>query len=416
MEDRYIDFFENIKILKEKQQKQKERGLNDYNLLTTVLNAHDEVRLHSRMLASLLDIEGNHYQNELFLEKFIEILNFNNFEYDLGNSKIYLEYKNIDLYLTDGLNHIILENKIYAGDQKHQIKRYIEIIKEENNNLECQNILVIYLSIDRNQPSEYSLDNLKVKNDFIYDDENAITLFKNINYKNEIITWLNRCIFEVQNITNLNESIKQYLTVVEKITNKYEGKVMKIEDELLKNKEYLKLAFELEQIVPKLKKSVIDNFFDEVHNILLTQLDSNWEIEINKNSLSTRFGAPIKIYKKSWINDNGYIHLSFEFDRNNYEKGFCGVIRNSDKVNTQRIYEKFKNDFETLPNDFRSKNGTTKWWPFYQKKSIPNLVDKINFEDYKPQDFVNTISEYIEVLENHNNLLTKINKYIQEDI
>ena len=57
---------------KEKQQKQKERGLNDYNLLTTVLNEYDEVRLHSRVIGSLLDINGLHYQKELFLEKFME--------------------------------------------------------------------------------------------------------------------------------------------------------------------------------------------------------------------------------------------------------------------------------------------------------------------------------------------------------
>ncbi len=153
MNNKYIDFsfFDYIKEIKEKQRKQKQRGLNNYNLLTTVLNVHDEVRLHSRVISSLLDIDGNHFQGELFLEKFFEVLNLKNFtdNYDLKNSKIFREYENIDLYLSDGKNHIIIENKIYAGDQDAQIKRYIETIRKENKNIEYENILVIYLSVDR---------------------------------------------------------------------------------------------------------------------------------------------------------------------------------------------------------------------------------------------------------------------------
>ncbi|APW65285.1 hypothetical protein LPB137_05195 [Poseidonibacter parvus] len=134
-ESKIIDFFEDMKNFKEKQTKQKQRGLNDYNLLTTVLNAHDEVRLHSRVIGSFLDINGLHYQGSLFLEKFLSILDVKDFEFDIDNSKLVLEYNNIDLYLTDGQKHIIIENKVYAYDQENQIKRYIELIKEENGEL-----------------------------------------------------------------------------------------------------------------------------------------------------------------------------------------------------------------------------------------------------------------------------------------
>lgn len=244
LDKEYIEFFETVKRFLEKQQKQRERGLNDYNLLTTVLNEHDEVRLHSRVIGSLLDVNGLHYQKELFLELFLEILDVNEFQFNFHESKIFLEYQNIDLYLTDGKKHIIIENKIYAEDQENQIKRYYEIIKSCNKQLQYNDILVVYLSIDRSQPSSYSLENLIIKDNYLINNDEKVAIFKNINYKNEILNWLDKCLYEIQNITNLNESVQQYKNIVEKITNKYKGKVMSLK-ELLKNEKYYKLAKEI---------------------------------------------------------------------------------------------------------------------------------------------------------------------------
>lgn len=256
----YINFFENIKNFKEKQLKQKQRGLNDYNLLTTVLNAHDEVRLHSRVIGSMLDIDGLHYQGSLFLEKFLEVLNIKNFEFDINKSSLKLEYHKIDLYLTDGQKHIIIENKVYADDQKDQIKSYINKIKNENENLQYTDILVIYLSINRKQPSKYSLDDLTIIENHIYNKEYKTTLFKNINYESEVIEWLKVCLHEIQNITNLNESILQYLAVVEKVTNKYKEKVMPLKDLLLEN-DNLKLITDLEKPIKDAKAQVQYDFW-----------------------------------------------------------------------------------------------------------------------------------------------------------
>ncbi|MFW2306329.1 PD-(D/E)XK nuclease family protein [Aliarcobacter butzleri] len=265
--EKYINFFEELNKFKEKQQKQKERGLNDYNLLTTVLNEHDEVRLHSRVIGSLLDINGLHYQKELFLEKFVEILKITEFNFDIHKSKLFLEYQNIDLYLTDGIKHIIIENKIYADDQKNQIKRYYEIIKGENKDLEYNDILIIYLSIDRLQPSNYSLGNLTIEDKYIFDNTEKIAIFKNINYKNEILNWLDNCLYEIQNITNLNESIQQYKNVVEKITNKYKEKVMSIKEFLLENNN-LKLAMGLENSIKEAKIEIQLLFWEELYKQL----------------------------------------------------------------------------------------------------------------------------------------------------
>lgn len=240
---KYRDFFEKIKKFQKKQQMQKQRGLNDYNILTTVLKPHDEVRLHSRMIASFLDIYGTHYQDSLFLEIFLEILDLKGFGIDLKNTTVSNEFANIDIYIRDGSKHIIIENKIYAVDQSEQIKRYIQEIYKRFPRVQSEDIVVIYLSIDRNSPEQYSLGDLKIENNKIVNSLNEeVAIYRNMHYKSKLLDWLSKCKYEVQNITNLNMAFENYKDVVEKITNQYKGKVMSLKDELLNNDECFDLA------------------------------------------------------------------------------------------------------------------------------------------------------------------------------
>lgn len=331
LDEKYVDFFEELNKFKEKQQKQKERGLNDYNLLTTVLNEYDEVRLHSRVIGSLLDINGLHYQKELFLEKFMEILKITEFEFNIEESNLFLEYQNIDLYLTDGIKHIIIENKIYAGDQKNQIKRYYDTIKDENKDLGYNDILVIYLSIDRTKPSSYSLGNLIIEDNYIFDNDEKIAIFKNINYKNEILNWLDDCLHEIQNITNLNESIQQYKNVVEKITNNYKEKVMS-QKEFLLEKDNLKLAIGLENSIKEAKCEIQLLFWEELqtqltnygHQFNFVDYKSN-EIDIN-SKIKEYYYKNNKYYglvkKLVDIDDKYSLIFYIEIDKN-IVFGFC---------------------------------------------------------------------------------------------
>nr|NJM04809.1 PD-(D/E)XK nuclease family protein [Desulfobacula sp.] len=59
--------------------------------------------------------------------------------------------------------HIILENKLYARDQEGQIKNYIKKIYSENKKLDHERLYILYLSIGRDKPSEYSLGDLNIK-------------------------------------------------------------------------------------------------------------------------------------------------------------------------------------------------------------------------------------------------------------
>lgn len=420
-ESKIIDFFEDMKIFKEKQTKQKQRGLNDYNLLTTILNAHDEVRLHSRVIGSFLDINGLHYQGSLFLEKFLSILDIKDFEFDIDNSKLVLEYNNIDLYLTDGQKHIIIENKVYADDQENQIQRYIELIQNENETLEVNDILVIYLSINRQKPSIYSLDHLTIKDNYICKDEKELTLFKNINYHTEIIDWLKLCLNEIQNITNLNESILQYLSVVEKITNKYKGKVMEIKDFLLEE-DNLKLVTELETPIKDAKAQIQYKFWMSLQESLNSKqhvfdfVNSKFEEIViedytknyyNSNKNNRCYGLKKDLFE---IDDNHKVCFYIEIDWRIYY-GF--TISENGKRKEIPENQKIK---EILNKTLNKENSKWKSPNNYNQKlfiSWKLLDNELNFNSFKPPKIfdLNKKSKRDIIIEE---IATEIDKVIKE--
>jgi len=319
-EENYKDFFENIKRFKHKQYQQKQRGLNDYNLLTTVLKPHDEVRLHSRMIGSLLDINGSHYQDGLFLEIFIEVVFGQDFVFDIQNSQIHLEQDHIDLYITDGSKHIIIENKIYAKDQKSQIKRYIKTICEANEDLNDDEIYVIYLSLHRKKPSDYSLGKIKDNNKeyfeirddkLVYKGDDRLLKdrkinYKSIHYKNEILQWLGKSYAEISNIVNLSEVLRQYIDVVKILNKSYKGKVMtllefigNIEDSD-RQKNYIQILNEIEESYSSSKREYKVNFFiKSLVEYLNNNLKDGWKVKLDgdKKKIDKKFRANIQFYK-----------------------------------------------------------------------------------------------------------------------
>jgi hypothetical protein len=412
--DKFNDFFEKLEIFQSKQNKQRQRGLNNYNILTTVLSPWDEVRLHTRMLYSLLNPSGNHYQGSLFLEAFIEELNIENLNIDLSSCLVHKEYRGIDLYITDEKKHIIIENKIHAHDQGNQIKRYIEIIRNQNAGIKFDDILVVYLSLDRKDPSKYSLGELEIEGTYILKENTKIAQFKSIHYKREVIEWLTKCKFEVQNISNLNESLKQYLDVIKIINNEYKDKAMNLSDYIKNDKSIYKLAIEVQKSIPEARNGIVLEFFSKVINELKGKLGNEWVVEL-PGDLSKRYGFPFRIYKKSWGNKNSLI-FGFEFEKNNFYSGCFGVVRRNDKVIIKAdITNHFKEEIKSL--DINPK--TTAWWLHWEYlpaiKGKSDFAEFVLFDKNAEKDFVHRILQCIDIFENKSGLLTKINKYLSDE-
>lgn len=299
-----IDFLEEYKKFKKLQKKQQNRGLNDFNLLTTVLKYSDEVRLHSRVIVALLNPNGSHYQDELFLEIFLEVIGLEDWGLDLSMVRIYKEYKDIDIYITDGQKHIIIENKIHAIDQPCQLMRYINTIVSDNEEfliisenmiIDESNLRVFYLSPKAKKvPQGHAID----KDGYIYfKDEEKLrkcdkilklyrAKYKKISYQNEIINWLERSKLEIKNIINLNESINQYIDVVKKVNKTYKGDIITLKEHV-KNKDIdLNLLLDIQKDIPILLGEYLYEIFER-------EIDGfksvNYEVKVyHKNLVYTK--------------------------------------------------------------------------------------------------------------------------------
>jgi len=406
----YEDFFAGLKDFKQLQNKQKQRGLNNYNLLTAVLKPTDEVRLHSRMIYSLLNPNGKHFQGSLFLEKFLKVLNLEGFDLNLGDCLVYKEYENIDLYMTDGTKHIILENKVYAGDQEKQIERYLELIKKENKEANATDILVVYLTLDRKKPSKGSLGDLCIKdNKVVNSDGSEAAFYKSIQYKVEIMAWLEACQYEVQNITNLNQAITAYQDVVKMINKEYKGKTISLADYIKENEGVYAIALEVSKVIPEVRKSIADTYFDNVVSQLQRELGDSWMVEI-KGDLAGKHRFPLRAYKKAWGTSNSLL-VGFEFNDKDYHNCLLGVVGRNDKVIIKgNIDKKFEDEIKAL----NKKLQTTPWWLHWEWFcDNGDFVEYINTEAKAEANLVNTFKDLIQVFEGNSHLLTKINDEIQ---
>jgi hypothetical protein len=340
---------------------QRARGVNDFNPFLIVRNMQEEEGLHSRFLHHLLDPHGDHGQGDLFIRNFFDVCGLQDLNWTEVRS--FREYRNIDIYIRDNDNHVIIENKVYAGDQETQIERYINTIIDENPDTESihENITVIYLSLDKPFPSIISLGSMKLKDGNILHNGLPITL-KSIHYKNEIYRWVEKCFEEVYNITNLSIGLRQYLDVLERLNNTYEEKLMNIY-EYIKNKEgenkyeIIRNMRSVSESFEEVRSEMMREFFSEFENQLNTKLntieDRQWEIAI-EGDLSTSCGFPFRIYDKN-IPENK-VFFALEFAKKNYINPFVGIVRKDKSIDLSQI--KMDSEIEKITKDYKS----SPWW------------------------------------------------------
>lgn len=275
MDKEFCDLFGFIENIVKRQELQKLRGLNDYNMVNAVRKANLEVGMHSNVLYSLLDPNGLHYQGELFLSLFIDkVLGINPSEFgeliEVFAEESTAENRRIDFTIKSSLYYICIEMKVNANDQKDQIKDYYEYLIEEAKRDNNQNVKVYYLTKYGSPPSPDSTGK-------------KVLDLRLISFEKDIINWINACQYEVRNIGNLNFSFENYKDIVKKITKQHKGNVMTISEELLKpnSDDFLRTAFKLDKEMKKIKGKVLFSFFEQVKNTL--ELENYKDISNNIN-------------------------------------------------------------------------------------------------------------------------------------
>lgn len=201
-----------IEKKKSLQQAAKEKG-ECFNIFKVLSLEANETKLHSALIAELLNPKGSHGLGSdplrLFLfnidksiaQKFVYEKAKINVEYHLGKiNDNYTSGGRVDILIEDGNFKIVIENKIYAEDQPNQLYRYKEKLTPT---------ILLYLTLNGHEASSSSTNNGELKINVHYN---------SISYKEDIRQWLESCRNINHKNLNVNLIINQYIQTINNLT------------------------------------------------------------------------------------------------------------------------------------------------------------------------------------------------------
>ena len=343
--------------IKEQRKEKFERGEN-YNIFNDLGFMSDEVHLHSMFLANLLNPKGSHGQRGKFLEAFLKMLqksfpaiSADRLVLDTANASVEVEKYigrqtdneggRIDIYLTDGKHSIIIENKIYAVDQHHQMLRYWNYGMSQKVNDTEKSFVLIYLTLDGCSPSKDSLGEYLKENDIVC-----------LSYKSDIRGWLDRCVELSSRTPLVRETINQYISTIDILTNNV------MED----NKELLDILSKEENLdavydIANNKNIVVNRIINEVFIPKLRDLAESKGLTMGDNCIENwmeESWAGASFYNPKWK----YLKLAFEFEHKGLDFLIFG-FRPKDEDGVKREDVK---DWEKVQKNYSTKDVNNQCW------------------------------------------------------
>lgn len=350
-----------------KEQEKKESSGECFNTFKILGVQKNEVRLHSAFLSELLNPSAVHGLGDYFLKPFVKDVAKIETMLDTKNAEVSVE-QSIGIISADGKTGgrfdiaikfsnpdylILIENKIDAGDQISQLQRYNNYAKKNYK----ENYKILYLTVDGHNPSRFSLGNSNVP-------------YSCISYKKDIKNWLKKCIEKISTRPFVDISVRQYIDVIEELTNtELEDNMEKEIIKMLYSKDNLELAKTAEEfakiwaekdliisriIAEKLRK---DGFSDNGGQ-LCKKLDNKLELYFEYENCSPNFGFKTqnrfenKKQLKQLLESAGcaeFDKISVE-DSGNWLSFYCSY--GNDKT-IEDFYQSLNNVLEQLESNFK---------------------------------------------------------------
>ena len=338
-----------------------------------------EVRTHSAFIGELLSPTGSHGCNDKLLAAFLKsvpaladfVFNTKNAEVTLEASigttnKTMTEGGRIDLLIKSGNKVIVIENKIYADDQKNQMKRYQNFCQQYDD------YRLLYLNLDGIEPSEDSIV------DMVLDEDYHI-----ISYSEDILYWLEQCKKVCKNRMLVLSSIVQYSNLIKELTNQMNDNTEKELMSLLSSKDNM----EKTAIILDRYQELKDKFFEEQFVKKIVSWAKRQDMEVTDEYAK----CPFAIRPKSW--KNHWIVLESRKVRHAIQ-----VYRNAGKVHKQ------------IQLDSLNSGSTDKDWPFgylWCTETLNSNEKIVNGEAYN--EIKNVITSIMNELEEKVSLLNELN-------
>ena len=350
-----------------KAQDEKEKSGECFNTFKILGVQKNEVRFHSAFLSEILDPKAVHGLGDYFLKPFVKKVTKIETELDTKNAEVSVE-ESIGAISEDGKTGgrfdiaikfhnpdylILIENKIDAGDQISQLQRYNNYAKKNYKD----NYKILYLTVDGHIPSRLSLGNANIP-------------YQCISYKNDIKKWLTECIEKIEARPFVDISVRQYIAVIEELTN------TELEDNMKKeivkklyskeNLELTKIADEFANIWEEKEKLIshiiaeklISEGFSDNGGQVYKKLDDNLEMYFEYENCSPNFGFRMekKISNKKTLKQILESAGSSEFIKSNLEDSgmwlsFYFSYGNDRTI--EALCQAIKNVLDQLENGFK---------------------------------------------------------------
>ena len=375
------NLFSQVSAINKKYEKIAEITGENFNIFKILRIESKEVLTHSRFLCELLNPKGSHGKESKFLELFLESQKIDKSQKNENFIKRFEEFKiehctvkleahiiknadntdggRIDILLKDNSsNAIIIENKIYAGDQHQQLVRYSIAHKEAP---------IFYLTLDGSEPSANS------SGDLIKDNH-----FKCISYQKDILEWLINCRKESVENPILREAITQYINLIKHLTGQTMNDEMKNDIfALLKRDNNIELAFEISRSLIALNNKLKIEFQNQIKEI-------GEKLKIKVEGL--------KLIPSNWTNHS----ICFRYEQSGI---IYGIVKNETDNNVKRIPEidalikiEMNKIFQASP-----------WWPMWDffYKDIESVY--LFWEDIKNGEAKRKAMEFVALINDHFN-------------
>ena len=314
-------------------QKEEKEG-EKFNVFSALNMCSDEMRLHSRLLATLFNPKANHGLGNEFLRRFlVTAIKVDDNYITHCNESIAERYVGevtettggrIDIILEDGKHGIIIENKIYACDQPNQLLRYHNYgVKQFGEN----NFKLVYLTLYGNEPTSDSLGGGHFE-------------FIKLSYAQDILGLLDRLMTTYPQ-KRIHRIIEDYITIIKQLTfqdmdTEYQQSII---NECIDEK-YIDATLELLQLTKQIGDALIEKYIIKKLIGFERHKDDNGALW---RDLNESYAIVIKTddrtyWRKVWIGispKNGYEQPSKKLDcftdapTNNYPYGWSWISDNA---------------------------------------------------------------------------------------
>lgn len=373
-----VEFIQILEKMSTEQEHEKKYAKGTLNLYDINNISHLE-NYHSNILAFLLNRKQKHHHAD-FGELFIQIINSKHLNNSLPPCKIKSiirekstdSRRRIDILLETDPYIIIIENKIYAGDQEHQLIDYYHWGKKH---YPSKRVLLCYLTLDGSKPSINSLPAEKLKK--LESDGNYFSL----SYSNDIIDWLQSIQVKLEEEI-LKSALIQYLDLVKGLCLLREENTMELKS-MISNMEKLCNDATREELKQHMKNALLIgqscNYYLFINFLIELGRSLSEEKEVMNESFSIYYTHHQTRYKlenredweKAIAKDFEYIGIEmaleelvgigFELDKisPNPKLIFGIMLHGEPKENTYRLQP----SWELEENDkFKIIKEDSEWW------------------------------------------------------